>query len=563
MDSISRSATRVEGARVAPSRRPVVTRDVVMQWMKFFQRHGLTCYLNLTDEATLRLRLAALPEHDIPEELVQNAYLPRDDRELRGMDGAYAYNEHAHTEQRPRAADGSAEPEATPAGDTSDSEAERAPASGPTRRGAPPRRASRTLRRPETSAGPDGDTPMASAPPRIAASCQVVEDVVLVTLAFTPTSGPLQLRDIGLTLGPKGAAADAVEVAVVAVANWLAREGKRQIRFAGLSLRGAVLLNVGDHKVYEESTPWRRQIELVQQALASPPPAVLLFQVPVGEGVPSVSPYVTGVSPSEYASSQTMQCKAAAATASLQGKDPLLAMIHTGEFEPSYGNPRLFEGAYPHLFPGGAGGPEDECEAIAALEPGEPRRKRPIKLSFNKWGIANLLHSSGAFARDTHFMWSFNDMDQVRCVTRNARFMIRGNHNSETIAHMVDVFKKAYDPPEDATPDQILDWKIESSKFDRKLQLVGAKSKGSPYERRALRANIMGGILRWGPNCLYLTVNPSDGYDVRSIYCCDGALKIALDVPVPSKLRRAQMCSANPVGSALYFNKVIKDYIRA
>ena len=84
---------------------PVVSRDVVMTWLKFFERHGLTCYLNLTDDAMakLRLRVQALPENDIPEQLVHTSVKFTEGAGLDAAEQRFEADDHAHAEQRPRA----------------------------------------------------------------------------------------------------------------------------------------------------------------------------------------------------------------------------------------------------------------------------------------------------------------------------------------------------------------------------------------------------------------------------------------------------------------------------
>jgi len=48
-----------------------------------------------------------------------------------------------------------------------------------------------------------------------------------------------------------------------------------------------------------------------------------------------------------------------------------------------------------------------------------------------------------------------------------------------------------------------------------------------------------------------------------SIWLCEGGHKVDLLAAVPSKLRRAQICSRNPAGAALYFDRLVRAFIDA
>ena len=68
----------------------------------------------------------------------------------------------------------------------------------------------------------------------------------------------------------------------------------------------------------------------------------------------------------------------------------------------------MFEGAYPHLFLSGSGGPEDECEAAACPRDGL-RRPRPVRLSLDAWTRCRTRHYTTFLATDPSLAWVLYD----------------------------------------------------------------------------------------------------------------------------------------------------------
>ena len=234
--------------------------------------------------------------------------------------------------------------------------------------------------------------------------------------------------------------------------------------------------------------------------------------------------------------------------------------IHDGQLWCTYGNPRLFEHAYPDCFLKGTGGPEDESEIV---EPDQPlrRARRPVKLSMQAYASCLLRHYSAFAATHPDIPYHLFDMLQMRAAARSVRFSLRYGITSNNVGEMLDVMQRAYNPPLDASPDQVQDWKLQAASFRRNLCMVGAKALGSPYNRKAKRANCMGMITRFGPHFLFLTLNPADGFDLRSYTLADGGFRVELTVPC--KNVRAAACKKNPLAAALYFDKIQRAYLDA
>ena len=149
------------------------------------------------------------------------------------------------------------------------------------------------------------------------------------------------------------------------------------------------------------------------------------------------------------------------------------------------------EASHPHLFLSGAGGPEDECEAV--VPPGTARRRpRPTRFSFDGWTKSKTRHYTTAYATDASIAWTLYDTRQVRSVCKRARFCIKGSLPSDSIKELLTIYNNAQAPPAEATQAEIDEWRWKAAQFDRKVRICGAQAEGSPYERRALRGHIAG-----------------------------------------------------------------------
>ena len=257
----------------------------------------------------------------------------------------------------------------------------------------------------------------------------------------------------------------------------------------------------------------------------------------------------------------TTEQQSLAALYNLTKKHGYVAKLHDGVALTEYNNPTLLERAFPDCFLGGFGGPENESEINAAF--GIVRNARPRRQSFEARVKGIVRHYSKAFVENPEFAWDVTNMVMRRENQTKTRFIIKRGASDVTIKEALDNLRTAHAPEPGTSDAEIARCRAAARSFNRQIQIVGSACRGSPYERRSLRANITANHLRFTPYGLFITVNPPDGFDARSVYLCDGGLHVNIRSPMLAKAARAAVCSENPLGSALYFDRIIRAYIEA
>ena len=154
----------------------------------------------------------------------------------------------------------------------------------------------------------------------------------LVALEFVAaTDDAIRCDNLGFKL--QSAREAGPVVAVLMPDRWLHREVRGQLEDDALSLRYSVLRGIDDRCTFDQEVPvfsLAEQRELVDNLLQTNAAVTLTIKLYVDDAPPDATLRVTGINSTDDGPSLTLQRKVAAATASLHGRDPLLAMVHDG-----------------------------------------------------------------------------------------------------------------------------------------------------------------------------------------------------------------------------------------
>ena len=238
-----------------------------------------------------------------------------------------------------------------------------------------------------------------------------------------------------------------------------------------------------------------------------------------------------------------------------------LLVNHEAEPVNQYDNPSFWVNAFPVLFPFGCGGAED--------------KKRPVELTLTEWVRHMIMYYDGRFQTDASFLYACFAVLQTRerlTMTRVLYKKIFSNmatddtnkitsRDLKTSLGKLGISKTLYNqgPETDKT-----------LKILKNASIVGAKTRGSVYERGACRNELLALVTFMPLPNIFLTLNPAD---LENPFVCfwDGLnpnskMEFNLNTLIgdfPCKKERAQLVGDNPVLPAKFFETVITAFLES
>ncbi len=211
-----------------------------------------------------------------------------------------------------------------------------------------------------------------------------------------------------------------------------------------------------------------------------------------------------------------------------------------------YGNPDLWTGSYPWLFPYGIGGAE--CN-----------RRAP--LSLRSWIKVLMLQFDNKFRDDITFYVHVFNVIQKRQVSLQTALCLRhptfSQMSNEINAVTSDKLEKALvciAKREQTDP--------EIQSLLRQIHVVGGKIPGTPYSKRVSRQEIQGLMINQGMPAFWITLNPADIHAPIVSFLAGHEIDLDAQFPeMPPPHQRARIAAEHPVSCARYFDIVVLAFI--
>lgn len=241
-------------------------------------------------------------------------------------------------------------------------------------------------------------------------------------------------------------------------------------------------------------------------------------------------------------------------------------------------NPDLLPSIYPALYPYGVGGAPSRTPLPAmnrnAQDDSEDADDLAQRNALRRYGSCSLsayfkcllLRYKSSFAVSESFPFLALNMLQRKEVNIQSFLQLRSNNfedfasevNSLTLSDLNAIKEDLLSNPNCKITDKHL------HALSQKLEIVGGRITGSPYESKKHRKNVKALCCAHGPPDLFVTVNPADIH--HPLACHYAGIDFDLDefVPdsLPSSAERARLMAKNPIAAARFFNVIIETMIQ-
>jgi hypothetical protein len=261
-------------------------------------------------------------------------------------------------------------------------------------------------------------------------------------------------------------------------------------------------------------------------------------------------------------SQQDMMTAACAKLAKTKAGDDIYIHTRRDTLLSGLQDPRMWEALLPTLYVTGLGGPGTESEKVAAQRGHTaPRARRQTVSSFEADSNRQLRHYTGAFDAHPHYNAIVRSFITRKHIFDSIR--IRGRRTGrpgEMKARVKDLEQLVRDGGKPRPGSDI-------AKLHKQFEVIGSAVEGSPWHRKARRANLYGLALEDGAGCLFVTINLAPYQDMRVSVAGEEpmfhAVRMWREGTFATTDSRLQTIASRPALSARYAARFFQGYIRA
>ena len=221
-------------------------------------------------------------------------------------------------------------------------------------------------------------------------------------------------------------------------------------------------------------------------------------------------------------------------------------------------NPAFWTSLFPHLFPQGIGGAEEESQRGS--------------FSLQAWARNLLLRTDNRWAVDPSFLFVVYQVLQRREVARCTKAMVK----KKSFAALTADFNALTPADAKAALHQIKDAKLQGAghtnpsasvqrvkRLMAHIQFSGGQVKGSDFEKAKFRHQIHAIMISRGQPLFFITVNPADLHSPLFLYMAGKVTDLG---PLKDEFikvgDRAKAVAENPVACARFFNTIIRNFLK-
>lgn len=264
---------------------------------------------------------------------------------------------------------------------------------------------------------------------------------------------------------------------------------------------------------------------------------------------------VSGLTIEEF-TNMTADARKAKALQLLREGQRMLAYGHAQDPQSMYGNPSLYPGMFPWLFPYGYGGFSNSFI-----------KKRVGVMAHTK---SLLLYHDRRFQTDEYFLFVAFNQEQIRSSTRGG-YLVSRQKTFPLIAEQLNTLsipvlerlvtraenehflRPVQDDAEECACFSVL----------RTLEHVAGHVSGSPTQRKYQRNEIRSLVIRDGEPTIFVTFSPVDIKNPICMYFCGYPIDVLSSRDaLPSVQDRMRSVAANPVACAKFFDLTVRLFIK-